>query len=205
MSVDYSKCWICKEKDQTANMIVPCKCDRWVHRSCLNKKRISDAAYYDHCPICNTSYNLEVKPMSKYRVAAEIIGSVLLDILVAVAIFVISSKILGTILIKCHVTYKTTSNPTLMGALTIFAIIGIISIIFGIFYISQNGVIWLDLPDFRGDNAGTVLVVIGIIVVAIASIYWIYITLKNRFERHQRAVGVKQNVVTDYLRGINNV
>lgn len=185
---------------------MPCKCDKWVHRSCLNRKRISDSKYFDHCPVCGTDYNLEVKEISKIKVITEIGFSIFVDLFVFVSLFLLISKLIGILLVKFG-SNESTTNPTYRGALILFGIVGFIGIIMGIIALVRSNAVFFDFPfiSANDDNALLVFVIIGIVIVAIATFYWAYITAQKRYQRHKRAVDVKKYVVTDYLRGINNV
>lgn len=208
MNTDYSKCWVCREKDQTANMIMPCKCDRWVHRSCLNRKRISDPAYFDHCPDCGTDYNLEVRELSVCRACTQIALSIIADLAIFASSFALLSYLIGLAMLKLGVA-QDTSHPALNGVLVLFGVIGFAAVIFMIVTVARRPGAVLDFPllnsDGGGEGALVALVVIGFVIVVAGTFYWVFDTAKKRYQRHKRAVDVKRYVVTDYLRGINNV
>ncbi|OHT10663.1 hypothetical protein TRFO_04165 [Tritrichomonas foetus] len=206
MSIDYSKCRICKEKDHTNKMIMPCKCGTWVHRSCLNKKRVSDPAYYESCPICGATYNFEFKKMPEWKKHFQIISSVILDVISICSMFALSSFILGKLFITFNIKSELIPNPTLFGGAIICGIIGFCIIIYAM---SQGGFFYFYPSNFySGNNNNDALmafVVIGIVAVFASLIYYTYYITKSRYERHRRAVGVKENVVTDYLKGVDKI
>lgn len=205
MSIVYSKCRICHEKDRTENMLMPCKCGNWVHRSCLNKKRISDPSYYDSCPICGAHYNFEKKEIPEWRKTTEIVLSVLFDLLAFILLFTVSSYLLGKLIQKTNHKPLNISNSTLLGAAIIFGILGIIIVIVSVFYAAQYNPFFINTVDCNDENALVVFIIIGAVAVVSATVYFTYQTLKDRLERHKRAVGVKENVVQDYLRGVDNI
>ena len=205
MSIDYSKCAICREKDHTTNMIMPCKCGTWVHRACLDKKRIKDRRYYDSCPICNVKYNLEVNKIPEWKKKAEIYLSVLRDLLFGILLFIIASNLLGRLCFRFNLTVTNINNQTLLGAAVICFVCGIIAFIFGIFYVADNQPIFLYQMNFNDQNAFVVFIIIGCIAVVSTVVYFTYKTLKERLEEHERSVGVKENIVQDYLRGVDNI
>ena len=200
--MDYSKCSLCKEKDITENMIMPCKCNQWVHKSCLNKKRIADPTYFDECPVCKSKYCLEKKIIPEWKKIAEIVFSVVIDLLLFVSAFTAGASILGWIIAKCGITFSWTNKPFLIGATVLMGVLGFIAMIYGMLRIFRDNVIMLHNIDFRGDNALIMFVVIGCVVLLFGIAYWLYVTLKYRIERHKRAVGVKEFEVKDFTRGI---
>jgi hypothetical protein len=203
--MDYSKCAICKEKDHTGNMLRACKCDQWTHRDCLNKKRISDASYFASCPVCGTDFNMEKKEISEWRKIAEIIGSVLLDLCGFTVAFAGAAALFGRFLIWMGV--HTTFGPNTLGALTMFGILGVITMIIGIAQLARDGgmIYFMHGMNFRDDSAVAVFVIIGILVAVGATIYWTVKTIRERIAKHKRAIGVRELVVQDYTRGIDDI
>lgn len=205
MSVEYSKCRICKEKDRTENMLMPCKCGTWVHRSCLNKKRISDPSYYDSCPICGAHYNFEKKKIPEWKKTTEIVLSVVFDLLAFITLFLLFSYLIGKLIQKSGKKPLNISNSTILGSAIVFGILGIIAFIVAIFYLAQNNPFFINTVDCNDENAFVIFIIIGAVTVLTATVYVTYITLKERLEKHKRAIGVKENVVRDYLRGVDNI
>jgi hypothetical protein len=203
--MDYAKCAICKEKDHTGNMLRACKCDQWTHRDCLNKKRVSDASYFASCPVCGADFNMEKREISECRKISEIVGSVLLDLCAFVVMFVGAAAVFGRFLIWTGV--GTTLGPTVVGALTMFGILGVLAMIVGLVHLTRDGgmIYFMHGMNFRDDSALTVFVVIGILVAVGAAIYWTVKTIKERIAKHKREIGVRELVVQDYTRGINDV
>lgn len=205
MSIEYSKCRICKEKDRTENMLMPCLCGTWVHRSCLNKKRISDPSYYDSCPICGAHYNFEKKKIPEWKKITQIVLSVVFDLLTFIALFVIFSYIIGKLIQKTGQKPLGITNSTVLGAAIVFCVLGVITVIVAILYVAQNNPFIINTFDCNDENAFVVFIIIGAVAVLSATAYVTYITLKKRLDKHKRAVGVKENVVHDYLRGVDNI
>ena len=186
-------------------MIMPCKCGTWVHRSCLNKKRISDASYYDSCPMCGAHYNLEKKVIPEWQKTAEIVLSVVFDLLAFITAFLFLSYIVGKLIQKSGKRPLNISNSTVLGAAIVFGILGIIIFIIAIFYVAQSNPFFINTVDCNDENAFVIFIIIGAVAVISATAYVTYITLKKRLEKHKRAIGVKENIVQDYLRGVDNI
>jgi hypothetical protein len=202
--MDYAKCALCKEKDHTGNMIRACKCDQWTHRECLNKKRVSDAKYFSSCPVCGSDYNMEKQVIPEWRKIAEIVFSVFSDLCGFALVFAAGSFVLGRFLIFCGA--QTTFKPHVFGALVAFGILGFIALVYGLSTMAHGG-FWFPLHmDFgRNDGAIVVLIVLGAIIVVAAAVYWTVTTLQERLAKHRRSIGVKEFVVRDYSRGINDI
>ena len=203
--MDYAKCSICKEKDFTNNLIVPCKCDKYVHRSCLNKKRIKEPAYFDQCPICAATYNMEKKEIPEWKKITQIVFSVIFDFMTFIITFVAASSIFGWVLVKLGIKFAWTDKPFFIGSIVMIGILGFISFLYGLMLIMKDNIFFLHNLDFRGENALFLFLIIGAIVLISASIYWIYKTLKERIEHHKRSIGVKEFEVKDYTRGIEDI
>jgi uncharacterized membrane protein len=204
--MDYAKCAFCKEKDHTKNMLMPCRCDHWVHRDCLNKKRIADPNYFSECPVCKSAYNLEQKKIPEWRKYAEIIGSVVLDLATFAMLFCAASIATGKLLIALKVESRLT--PGQLGAFVICGVLGFIAFIAGIVMIMKDQPVylyWFHGIQCDNDSAPLIFVTIGAIVLAIAAVWWAVVTIKARIEKHQRAIGVKEFVVKDYTRGIQDL
>jgi hypothetical protein len=204
--MDYAKCAFCKEKDHTKNMLMPCSCDHWVHRDCLNKKRIADPKYFSECPVCKSAYNLEQKPIPEWRKYGEIVGSVLLDLTSFVILFAAASILTGKLLVRMN--FHPEMRPGYLGACVIFGILGFGAFIAGLFMIMRDQPVyffWMHGMDCHNEGAPLVFITIGAIVVTGAAVWWAYVTIKARIEKHQRAIAVREFVVKDYTRGIQDI
>lgn len=155
------------------------------------------------CPVCGSKYNLQKKEIPQWKVYADITLSVIIDFGLISLWFVLLSFLLGSLMVYFGVQFEITSNPLLMGAMVLIVILGFVSFIFGLTMIARDNIFFLNGINCNGDNAIMVFFVIGAIVVLCASVYWIYVTLNERIEHHQRRVGVKQFVVRDFTRGID--
>lgn len=194
---EFAKCALCNQKDSTENLLMPCKCHRWVHRACLNKRRVESQEFFDHCPVCGTEYCIQQKQYPNWRKYVEIYGSVLRDLLVMGAIFLAASMATGKIMRILGIVTKYSDST--VGAMVIAGVVGFIACVCAMFYLLQESNVYLfDLPDCRGDNAAIVFVVIGVAVLIGGTSYWIVITVQERLKRHERAFGVKEKIVLDY-------
>ncbi|OQR91154.1 hypothetical protein THRCLA_09090 [Thraustotheca clavata] len=54
-------CYICLDSDVKSEIIAPCSCSTYVHRSCLEKWRLTSTSEeaLTHCPTCRSRYRLE--------------------------------------------------------------------------------------------------------------------------------------------------
>lgn len=95
-------------------------------------------------------------------------------------------------------------SETVTGCLVICGVLGCVAVVFGLMcMIRDGGFMPHVVPNCDSDSALAMFVIIGIIVLVGAAIYWSYYTIRKRIDRHRRSVGVKENVVVDYTRGID--
>lgn len=205
--MNYAKCSICHEKDFTENMLIPCKCDRWVHRKCLDKRRVSSAEHYEKCPECGSTYQTEKKVIPEWIKYTQIIGSVILDLCIFISMFTFASIVTGKVLKKFG--YQVAGySEAVTGCLVICGVVGFVVVVCAMVSSWKNGCVgggFMPMHSDSSDNVITILVIIGIIALITATAYWMYHAISERIAKHKRSVGVKENVVIDYTRGIDVV
>jgi hypothetical protein len=214
--MDMAECAFCQQEEKMANMLIPCSCNHWVHRTCLDKRRIADAQCFTQCRVCHSIYNLEHKQIAKWQKSALVIGCVLLDLMCLVLLLTATSFILGTSLIamKC----ETTMNPGALGALVILGTYGVVSLIVGLtaarWQHPQLGAnTWiimfpLPIPCYDCCRWWAIIELVLLLILAIPkmvslvvipSLQLAYVPIKARIDTHRRAVAVMEFVVVDYL------
>lgn len=197
---EYAKCSLCNEKDLTENLLIPCKCNRWVHRSCLNKKRIESKEYFDRCPVCEAEYCMQQKQYPNWRKYAEIYGSLIRDLMLFATLFLAASFVTGTIARKLGI--QTGFPDTVFGGFVICGVVGFVVAIYTMIMLANDGSFFiLNAPDMQGDNMLVMFVVIGVIALVVGTGYWFVKAFQDRLERHERAFGVKEKIVLDYAAG----
>jgi predicted membrane channel-forming protein YqfA (hemolysin III family) len=146
---------------------------------------------------------MEKKVISPWKKYGQIVASVLLDVFVFFVAFVTASAILGKVLFACGI--KSEYKPVVVGSVVILGVLGLISVIYALSGVMQGNIFWMPNLECRDESALMVFVVIGVIVLIGAVIWYSWKTIDERIQKHKRAVGVKEFVVTDYTRGISDI
>lgn len=199
--MEFAKCSVCHEKDTTDAMLMPCRCDRWTHQICLDKKRIAEASHFDRCPLCGEHYKIDEHKITDTTRKLQIISAISRDVIFFIVLFLLSSSLSGKILVMANVELKY--SPMISGVVLVSGVLLFISFIFGIISIARGKFIFLNGIDCRQKYAVVILVAIGAFVLAAATVYWIITTVTERFRSHVRRADVKTHIVLDFRQDLN--
>lgn len=142
------QCRICLEED-CEEMVSPCLCsgtNAWVHRTCLDKWRISDSGFnsFHECPTCKFKYEFEHQ-ISDDKYACSVVAlllRMLLEILFvsSIGLASVTANTFGVMLymrqdITCFATF---SKTTPMGAFITLVLVGTFTSMYMLFSIGLD-------------------------------------------------------------------
>lgn len=136
---DDRTCRICYEEGGH-DLIAPCLCKgscKWVHRSCLDKWRVSDSGYnsFNQCPQCKFHYIFEQKmDKCKYRAAIgkfTLFMALELCLMAFIAVFVVCLNTLGVMVyMGNYMCFEYFANTLPMGIFVTLVTVGLVTVLF---------------------------------------------------------------------------
>jgi RING-variant domain len=209
-----------KEEKKLETLIAPCACKgthKWVHRSCLDKWRITVALdpFHDHffqCEICHKKFQFE--KIDIHRTTWEKIYPflrTLIEFFVFCAIFSWTCYGIGLWIVRSyHPSFLGDIDENLSiwvyGSLFVHMAIGAFVIIFVVCIFGGSTYTWItgdtEMNNCRGVVFFIVVFTIGAMIFLVSTIIFFCVLLYNRYTSHAHMRDVNYFIVKDLSRNV---
>ena len=181
------KCRICNKEDSRSNLILPCKCDGYVHDRCIDDQRsnsLNPESYY-RCGVCYDKYLLHQIRSSAYSEAKQKLFRYLL---IRDVVSLIGLTLIVLFMIASIVQW---SRPDLNFLQCLGSVVATVLVIMGLFTtIVMGNIHFMYLGNSRNGRSNCfVMVLFGIIGLA-CCVYYIGKFVYYSYKRHRARLGL---------------